>query len=98
MEQNGCPSSAIYRFIFCYIDQVILTNRSKNASEILLDASLVAYFSFDNQSYLDSGPNHILGTAVNITSVSGRVNQAIKFNSSSSYFQVVAILRANIFQ
>jgi hypothetical protein len=62
--------------------------RAKNASEILDDATLVCWYSFDNDLQNDSGLLHLIGTAVNISFVNGRVNQAIYFNSNSSYFQV----------
>ena len=74
--------------MFSYIDQVSLVMRTKNSSEIFDDATLVTLNSFDNGSYFDSGPLGLTVTTVNITSVSGRVNQAISFTSSSSYYQV----------
>ena len=47
------------------IDQVSYTPRAKNASEILWDATLVAYYSFDGTTdfHLDSGPNGIHGVS-----------------------------------
>jgi hypothetical protein len=67
--------------------------RAKNASEILDDATLTTWQSFDNpSSYSDSGPLHLKVTAVNVTSVNGRVNQAITFTSNSSYYQVRKII------
>jgi hypothetical protein len=71
-----------------YIDQLLVTMRAKNAIEILNDATLVCYHSFDGGSYIDSGPMGLNGTAINITSVSGRINQAISLTSNSSYYQV----------
>ena len=62
--------------------------RTKSSSEILDDATLVTWNSFDSVSYYDSGPLNLTVTVVNVTSVSGRVNQAISFNSNSSYYQV----------
>jgi hypothetical protein len=62
--------------------------QAKNASEILTDATLVIYHSFDNALYSDSGPLSLLVKVGNITSVTGRVNQAISFTSSLSYYQV----------
>jgi hypothetical protein len=62
--------------------------RAKNASEILTDATLVSYHSFDNESYSDSGPLSLLITVAKVTSVTGRVNQAISFTSNLSYYQV----------
>lgn len=37
------------------IDQISFTNRSKSSKEILDDATLVAYFSFDNNTISDQG-------------------------------------------
>ena len=65
--------------------------RTKNGSEILDEATLVTWNSFDNGSFVDSGPLHLIVTAVNITSIAGRVNQGIHFNSNSSYYQVSEI-------
>ena len=48
-----------------YMDQVSYTPRAKNASEISWDATLVAYYSFDDTTRLDldSGPNGINGVS-----------------------------------
>ncbi len=63
--------------------------RAKNSSEILDDATLVTWQSFDNAlSYSDSGSLNLMVTYANITSVNGRVNQAISFTPNSSYYQV----------
>ncbi|UJR11288.1 hypothetical protein I4U23_015469 [Adineta vaga] len=70
-----------------YIDQVSYVSRDKTEDEILEDATLVAYYSFDNGSFLDYGPNKINGTGVDTRSVAGRVNEGILFNTSGSYFQ-----------
>jgi hypothetical protein len=73
------------------LDQLRITNRVKTPCEILNDASLVAYFPFDS-SYNDIGPNSMIGTYNpqnnnGLSWVSGRINQALNFNSSNSYFQ-----------
>ncbi|CAF1166680.1 unnamed protein product [Didymodactylos carnosus] len=70
-----------------YMDQVLFTPRAKNATEILNDATLTAYYSFDSGSYLDSGSLWINGTGTSVTSTTGRVNQALSFATSLSYFQ-----------
>ena len=46
-----------------YIDQVSYVSRAKTEKEILRDATLVAYFSFDNGLFHDSGPNAINGVS-----------------------------------
>jgi hypothetical protein len=71
-----------------YIDNVMVTTRAKAASEVLRDASLMAYYSFDLPNpTADNGPNGLNGTSLNTTTVSGRVNYAIRFITSSAYFQ-----------
>ena len=46
-----------------YLDEVQYVSRAKSASEVLDDATLVAYYSFDNGSLLDQGPNRINGVS-----------------------------------
>lgn len=79
--------------MFSYIDQVSLVMRTKTATEVWDEATLVTWHSFDSLSYSDSGSLRLRVTAVNVTSVSGRVNQAISFTSSLSYYQVSEIDR-----
>jgi hypothetical protein len=45
--------------------------QAKNASEILDDATLVCWYSFDDGSQNDSGPLRLIGTVVNISFVNG---------------------------
>lgn len=69
-----------------YIDQVSMVARAKTASEILFDAAVVCYYSFDSGSVYDSGP---LGLNASVTGVSfasqGRINDAMSFTSANSY-------------
>ncbi|CAF1466854.1 unnamed protein product [Rotaria sp. Silwood1] len=76
-------------FFYGYIDNVALTTRAKSSVEILRDASLMAYYSFDLPNpNTDSGTNGLDGTSNNIVSATGRVNEAMRFlGSSSSYFR-----------
>ena len=46
-----------------YIDQLSYVSRVKTEIEILTDATLVAYYSFDNGSFYDLGPNKINGVS-----------------------------------
>ena len=75
-------------FFIGYIDHVRVTTRAKSASEILDSATLMAYYSFDlpNQN-TDSGPNGLTGVSTNVALVSGRVNQALRFSGTNSFFQ-----------
>ncbi|CAF1573535.1 unnamed protein product, partial [Didymodactylos carnosus] len=71
-----------------YIDNLQVVTRAKSATEILYDASLIAYYSFDlPYPNNDNGPNGLNGTSANTATVIGRVNQAMRFTGSSSYFQ-----------
>ncbi|CAF1433147.1 unnamed protein product [Didymodactylos carnosus] len=45
-----------------YLDQLSITSGAKTAVDILNDATLCAYFSFDAGSLLDYGPNGLNGT------------------------------------
>ncbi|CAF2681031.1 unnamed protein product [Rotaria sp. Silwood2] len=72
-----------------YIDNVALTTRAKSSVEILSDASLMAYYSFDSPNpTIDNGPYGLNGTSINTATITGRVNQAMRFlGSSASYFR-----------
>lgn len=78
-----------------YIDNVKVTTRAKSAAEILSDASLIAYYSFDYPSpNFDNGANGLNGISVNTATILGRVNQAMRFTGSSSYFQAYGFFQA----
>jgi hypothetical protein len=81
-----------------YIDQVSLVIWAKNATEILNDASLVCYYSFDSYSYSDSGPLGLSGLGVNVIAAigMGRVNDAISFASASSYYVIGGLIKLGI--
>ena len=72
------------------IDQLSYTNRAKNSTEILRDATLVVHFPFDSYSIYDQGPLRINGSlAGNATFVSGRIGQALEIkNVNQSSFEV----------
>ncbi|CAF1269137.1 unnamed protein product [Rotaria sordida] len=71
-----------------YIDNFKITTRAKSSTEILNAATLTAYFSFDVSSGItyDSGPLGLNGTSVNTATLSGHLNEAMRFSGSSSYF------------
>lgn len=79
-----------------YIDHVSITYRAKTPVEVLDDATLLAYYSFDCGSTYDSGPNLLHAHAVATFIVPGRVNDAILFNTSAAYFQAPAITALGI--
>lgn len=55
--------STPFHFWTGYLDDVQYVSRAKTANEILDDATLVAYYSFDNGSLFDRGPNRINGVS-----------------------------------
>ena len=72
------------------IDQLSYTNRAKNSTEILRDATLVLHIPFDDNSTYDQGPLRINGSLVaNSTFVSGRIGQALEIkNVNRSTFEL----------
>ena len=76
------------------IDQLSFMNRSKTSQEILRDATLTLYVSFDSNSIFDEGPLSISGSVAGSTSfVSGRQGQALQVtNVSGSYFAVQGLV------
>ncbi|CAF1209202.1 unnamed protein product [Didymodactylos carnosus] len=77
-------------YYYGIIDNAALTTRAKSSTEILTDATLVFYFSFDQPNpYYDNGQNRLNATVTNIlSSSSGKVGQAVRFTSTSSYMQI----------
>ncbi|CAF1401249.1 unnamed protein product [Adineta steineri] len=70
------------------IDQVSLTMAAKSADDILNDATLASWHSFDSEITYDSGPHKLQGTAVDVILVPGKVGQGLNFNLDSSYYQI----------
>ncbi|CAF1664459.1 unnamed protein product, partial [Adineta ricciae] len=70
------------------IDNVALTMRTKTDMEILDDATLMTWHSFDSVSWNDSSTFGLTAIANNVNLVSGKVNYALNFNSSSAYYQI----------
>ena len=85
VSQSSTSQSTLFNG---YIDNVRVTTRAKSAAEIYNAATLMAYYSFDlpNQ-VLDSGPNGLHGIQYNTALVAGRVNQAMRFTGTGSFFQ-----------
>ncbi|CAF1020617.1 unnamed protein product [Didymodactylos carnosus] len=75
------------------IDRMTLKNRVTTAAQILQDASLVAYFSFDVSQSYDSGSLGLNATLSNTATIAGKVGQALKFNVSSAYLQAYGFLQ-----
>ena len=91
----GAITNGVKRYLTGYIDEVSLMTRTKNADEILMDATLVFYYDFDTVIYTDSGPLSLnaegagVSQGVNI----GRINSALYLNSSPSYFLTSGLTR-----
>lgn len=80
-----------------YIDSIAYFGRSKNATEVLNDATLVAFLSFDSNTLVDSGPLLINGTGTSYSfSSSGRVLNALTLSNSLSYVQVTGLRRIGL--
>ncbi|CAF3956985.1 unnamed protein product [Adineta steineri] len=79
-----------------YIDQIYVTQRAKTANEILNDATLIAYYSFDCGSIFDSSPNLLQSIAVGQTMIIGRVKDALLFNSTNAYFRTSSFMTFGI--
>jgi len=71
-----------------HMDQMSFEARAKSADEILDDATLVAFYKFENDVQ-DSGPLLINGTSVGTGYSSGRIGNALAFPSTATdaYFQ-----------
>jgi hypothetical protein len=95
----GCRSNdsgnTYISFFTGFIDQLLYNSRIKNASEILDDATLVAYYRFlSTAPLIDSGPNYINGSWSGgaVSTASGIVDQAIHFPDNESYFQMTGLV------
>jgi len=76
------------------LDSIAYFGRAKNAIEVLDDATLVVYLTFDSSSLADSGPLKINGTGTGHTfDSSGRVNTALSLSAAVSYVQVTGLRR-----
>jgi hypothetical protein len=76
------------------IDQLSFANRSKTSDEILRDATLTVYFSFDGNTTSDEGPLRIAGAVGGSTGfVVGRRGQALQiFAVPDSYLAVQGLV------
>ena len=70
-----------------YIDELVVTARAKTSCELLNDATLAAYFSFDN-TFADSGPNSLSMTSSGASIATGYTNQGVSLSGSNSYIQI----------
>ena len=89
VESNG-PE----RFFDGLIDQLYFSNRSKNDHEILEDATLTVYYSFNDDSIVDQGPLGINGSVMgNVTFTNGSMGQALEITTvEASYILVQGLV------
>ncbi|CAF1168271.1 unnamed protein product, partial [Didymodactylos carnosus] len=80
------PSNYYYGFI----DSVTLSSTAKTSTQVLNDATVIFYYSFDQPSpYYDNGPYHLNYTSANNLAItSGKSGQAIRSTSTSSYLTI----------
>ncbi|CAF5107276.1 unnamed protein product, partial [Rotaria sp. Silwood1] len=73
------------------MDHLQVISGAKTTCQILSDAILTAYYSFDASVLnLDLSNNYINGISSSISVVSGRINEAYFFQGTTSYFQSTA--------
>lgn len=90
---NG--GSSYVNYFTGYMDQMLYNSRVKNASEILDDATLVAYYRFlSSAPLIDSSINYINGSwgGGAISTASGITNQAMYFPVNGSYFLMTGLV------
>ena len=81
-----CQSVRIGNNFIGLIDQLSISNRVKSPREILTEASLVAWYSFDGD-LSDSGPNELDGSGTTRFNASGRLGQALALTANDTLFQ-----------
>ena len=76
------------------IDRLSLYDYALTTDEILREATLSAYYSFNDSIETDNGPNQINGTGYNIALTDGDSGQALQFpiGSTTPYFQAKSFL------
>ncbi|CAF1020916.1 unnamed protein product [Rotaria sordida] len=95
----GLDSFAGPNYFQGMIDRLAITSRVKSECEILEEATLSTYFTFNSGiSFNDSGPNSLsaIGSSVSFVST-GHSLEAISFSgSTSSYFQISGVTSLGI--
>lgn len=78
---------------FGRIDDLKIITMAKSSTDILDDATLVAYFSFDGTTLAeDMGPNKLYGSLSNVNVYVGKISRGLSFSGSLSYFQAYGCL------
>ncbi|CAF1106760.1 unnamed protein product [Adineta steineri] len=76
-----------------YIDQVSLTMRVKSASEILTDATLTTWHSFDSIPLQDSGPLGLITTTNNVTLATGKIQSFVLLGISNHSYSIALCVK-----
>lgn len=89
----GSALTGGYTYYGGRLDHLTVSLRAKSACEILQDATLSAYFSFDSavSALTDSGPNFLKATGNAFTISSGHRKSAVFFTSVGSYLQIAGV-------
>jgi len=79
------------------IDRISIVNRTMTPDEVLEEATLSAYYSFDISIEMDSGPNQINGSGYNVYLSNGSP-QYLQFSTQAnySYFEAKSFLLLGI--
>ena len=78
-----------------FIDNSKVTTRAKSADEMLTAGSLTFYYAFNSSDpTFDNGPNGLPGDMTSVSTVTGRVGEAIRLTGSGSYFRVYGVYNA----
>ena len=98
--QNRLLQQRNHFFLFRLLDHMTISaGVARTACQILNDATLFAYYPFDStDTFLDRSVNLLHGIATGTSTVTaGRLQQAISFDTNTSYFQAQAFpsTRAN---
>ena len=98
LSTNAYTMNYSQRYFHGYIDELRYFDRAKTSQEILDDATLTAYMSFDDPSFQDRASLGIPSTAFGlINSTTGRVGNALWINQLSySYLRLNGLVLLGI--
>lgn len=78
-----------------YIDQLAISQIAKSRDEILWDATVAVYYPLDGRSnawLLDYGPNIVNGSSGSVSTIPGKIRDALNFTNYGSFFQTPALM------
>lgn len=83
---GGIPGYFYSNYFDGLIDRLSIVTRAMTAEEVLTEATLSAYYSFNSAMGKDSGPNQIDGLGVNVTLTSGINGKGLLFSLHNAFF------------